>query len=423
MAIRASYTIVRAIELVKREAHALTSEGRGKILAVLVLSTFLGVGVQMIYPILLPDLRAAYGLDHTLAGLLLSVLWASFALCQLPGGYLADRFGERATLTSSTCAAAITIIVVVTSRSIVLLYIATALVGATIAGNVMGRYEALAEHYAEELGAANGTILAAADGGQAVLPPIASMLAAAGAWQLGFGFTVPLFLLVAVLLWLWLPSDGPTESVAVSASPATTATRATGHQRTVATAKAVLGTMRNPRIRYGTVVLYLYMNIWILFTGFYPTYLIEVKGLSSTAASTLFGLFFATGVAVKPIAGRLYDAIGATRVFPALVGIPGLTLAALPLIDGFAPLLVATVAIAPVLGSGVVVMAHLLEAFPESVRSTAFGSARTFTILAGGGSPVVFGLFVDRGLFSEGMALIGVIALAIIPLSVLIART
>lgn len=390
-------------------------------------STFLFIGVQMIYPVLLPDLRTAYDLDLTTAGLLITLLWTMNAVFQLPGGFLTDRFGERTIMAASAVVAAGTILLVVSAGSAVVLYVATGLLGVTVAINTMARFGALTKYYPDQLGAANGATLAAADAGQAVLPPFASILAAAVAWQLGLGFAVPLFLLVAVWLWVALPPEqskqaasektGPVSSDGASSEPTPEEKDWRG------TLRAVFATIAKPPVRYGTAVLVIYFTLWILFTGFYPTYLIEEKELTTTVASSLFGLFFAVGIVVKPIAGNAYDRIGLKRTVPVLVGVPGVAIALLPLLEGPAWFVLATIVIAPVLGSGTVVMSYLLEQFPDDIRGTGFGTVRTLTLLVGGLSPLVFGAAADRGFFDEGMVFLGALALAIIPLTVLIPRS
>lgn len=69
-------------------------DDRGKILIIVARGWFLSLGVRMMYPVLLPYIRVTYGLSLTAAGLLLSVLWFSYAIGQLPGSVLADRVGE-----------------------------------------------------------------------------------------------------------------------------------------------------------------------------------------------------------------------------------------------------------------------------------------------------------------------------------------
>ena len=54
--------------------------------------------------------------------------------------------------------------------------------------------------------------MAAGDLGNSVMPPLAGSIAVVAAWQLGFGFAIPLFLVAAVGLWVTLPERSSTGS-------------------------------------------------------------------------------------------------------------------------------------------------------------------------------------------------------------------
>jgi len=79
------------------------TDGRGDILVAVAAGWFLSIGVRLAYPVLLPYLRESYGLDLTTAGLLLTALWLCYALGQLPGGLLADRFGGETSSSRVPC--------------------------------------------------------------------------------------------------------------------------------------------------------------------------------------------------------------------------------------------------------------------------------------------------------------------------------
>ena len=73
--------------------RALWSEGRGIVLLAVSVGWLVSIGVRLVYPALLPSIRAALEFDLTSAGLVVTVLWACYALMQFPGGLLADRIG------------------------------------------------------------------------------------------------------------------------------------------------------------------------------------------------------------------------------------------------------------------------------------------------------------------------------------------
>lgn len=388
---------------------ALRSEGRGPILAAIAVGWFLSIGLRLVYPALLPELRRAYDLDLTTAGLLLSVLWVAYALGQLPGGILGDRIGEGRILWISTAISAGTLALVATAGSPAVLFGATALFGLGTSLYGVARYTAISGIYPENDGAAVGVTLAAGEVGNAVLPPIAGLLAGAFAWQLGFGFAVPLFVIVSISLWIVLPARTSAPTSAVDSLSAETV-------------RYVLSGVSRPTIVLVTTIQVLGFAVWQAYTGFYPTYLIEVKGLSSTIAYLLFGGFFALGIVVQPISGAAYDRFGIRRSAPVVLGTAALGLVALPIAAGLPALVLVTVASSALLGLTVMTMPYITSALPTDMQGTGLGFLRTVYMLLGAASPAIAGAIADRGFFDEVfLALAGLLVAAIV-LSTLLPR-
>lgn len=402
-------TLRRPFVAARRGLQSLWSEGRGTILVAVAAGWFLSIGVRMIYPVLLPYLQTAYGLDLTTAGLLLTVLFVAYGLGQFPGGVLADRFGEKSILILSSAISVGTLVLIVTARSTVILFLVTAMFGFGVALYAVSRYTLLADLYPEQLGAANGVASAAADAGQSVLPPIAGFLAVAFAWQFGFGFAIPLFALVTVALFLVVPStkSGTADRPDQGESPASS-TQSKG-SRLDATSEVFQG-LRRPPVVYGTGLLILGVSIWQGFTGFYPTYLILEKGLSETVAGVLFGLFFALGVLVQPVSGAAYDRFGIKRSLLFVMGVSGVALVLLPGIEAFVPLVVVTILLSSMLGFATVTQSHLILSLPEEIQGTGFGILRTISFTVGAVSPVLVGAAGDRGYFDEAFLALAVLA-------------
>lgn len=385
---------VGRIYTVGSEVRDILRGRRGTVLITIACGWFLTMGVRMIYPVMLPYLQEAYGLDLTTAGLLLTVLFLAYAIGQLPGGVLADRIGERIILSLSMLMAAVTLALVVTAGSSVVLFAATALFGFGAALYAVGRYTILPRLYPDRIGAANGLTAASQDAGQSVLPPLAGVLAGALFWQLGFGFAVPLFLAMAVALWFVIPTW--------TADPA--------DEFSLSGFRHLKSELQQPTIVYPTTALTLGLFIWQAFTGFYPTYLIQEKGLSTTLASGLFGLFFALGILIKPLSGGAYDRIGVRRSLVIVASGPIVAFLALPLFDEFWLLVGVTALVSTLLGFATVTEPYLLEQLPSDIRGTGFGTLRTIVFMIGAFGPVVFGTAADRGFFDQAFMALAVLA-------------
>ncbi|SFT03036.1 MFS transporter [Halostagnicola kamekurae] len=383
-------------------AKVLWSDGRGLVLVTIAAGWFLSLGVRMVYPALLPHMRSTYGMSLSTAGLLLTTLWFAYAIGQLPGGLLADWIGEGRILMISTLVSAGMIGLIVTARSIEVLFGATILFGLTTALYGVARFSSISHLYPEHDGTAIGVTLGAGDMGSALLPPAAGFIATVSVWQYGLGLAMPIFAITAVSLWVFVPTKTSEKTAAVNSL-------------SVDTARYVLSRIAKPTILVMGVVQVLLYSVWQALTGFYPTYLIEIKGIPSTSATVLFGLFFALGIIVKPISGSLYDRFGPKKPLWTIIPVLILSLVALPLIDRFWVLVLLTIPLSCVLGYGTITLTYMTESFPLDMRNTGLGFLRTAYMGIGAMSPVLFGYLADRGYFDEGFFLLaGLAAIALL---------
>lgn len=386
---------------VRRETNALRAEGKGRMLAAIAIGWGLLNGTRMIYPVLLPSISVEFDLTLTTAGFLVTVIWLAYAVGQVPGGVLADRHGERRVLIAGLGIVTIGLVLVVLAPTAVVLFGATALVGAGLSLYPVARITVLSELYPDRIGRVLGLTMATGDVGQTLLPPIAGVLAAAVAWQAGLGFVIPLLLAIAAVIGLILPAQASSEGAA--------------DKHSVSNAGHVLKELRDPTLVVMTVILFLYIGVLQTFSAFYPTYLIDVKGLPPTVASGLFGLFFAVGVVAKPLSGLAYDRVGIRRSLPLVLGGSVVGFAILPAINGFWPLVAVTALISTMLGSGAITQSYLSDTIPEEMEGTGLGAIRSVASMMGAAGPVLFGALADRGYFDEGYlvlaALVGVVTL------------
>ena len=397
--------ILYQIRALTSGARTLWSGGRGKILLAVGAGWFLSIGVRLVYPVMLPYLQTAYGLNLTTAGFLLSVLWISYAIGQLPGGLLADRLGEGTILLISLLTSIGTLILIVLARSAPILFVATALFGLGTALYGVARYTALSEIYPENAGAAIGITQAAGEVGNSVLPLLAGLIATAFAWQYGFGFAIPLFGLVALGLWAVVPSQVSEATSAVDTI-------------SLETARYIFSELRRPEIIVVTIIEVLAFSVWQSFTGFYPTYLIEIKGFSPSVSSGLFSLFFVVGIIVQPLAGGAYDRFGIWRSLPVVMSVITIALVILPLLEGFWPLVVGTVLLGSILGYGTIILPYMTDALSVDMKGTGLGTLRTIYMTGGAASPLFFGALADRGFFDEAFIVLAILAATTVLISI-----
>jgi len=80
---------------VRQTVRGLRGGGTGWTLLSVALGWLFVNGFRVVLPALLPQVKADFAIGNASAGFALTVLWATYALVQFPGGVVADRTGER----------------------------------------------------------------------------------------------------------------------------------------------------------------------------------------------------------------------------------------------------------------------------------------------------------------------------------------
>lgn len=362
---------------------------------------FLSIGIRLVFPALLPRISATFDVSLTGAGAIVTALWAAYALGQFPGGILGDRVGEGRILVFSTLVTAVVVVGLSAASGLEVFFVATILFGLATALYGPTRFTVLSDIYADRDGAAIGLTMAAGSVGNAVLPVVAATIAAYTTWRFGFAFAAPLFLVTAVGLWRIVPgrTSGPTSTV---------------DELSLSSIRRVVGEVSSRPALLITGVLLFENFVWQAFTGFYPTYLIEVKGFSSQVAAVVYGLFFASGVVVQSLGGATSDRIGMKPTLVGAAAVVAVALSALPVLENLPGLIACTVLVSAAMAMSPAALTYLVNALPEEMQGSGLGLLRmTYMLLASVG-PVVIGALADRGFFDGAFFLLaGVIGLAL----------
>lgn len=377
--------------------RGLWSEGRGTILLAVSIGWLVSIGVRLVYPALLPSIRADLEFDLTSAGLVVTVLWAGYALMQFPGGLLADRIGERAVLVSSTALTGTGIGIVVLSSGPLSFFAGTITTGFGSGLYATTRATVLSDIYPERSGTALGFIQAFGNVGTTVLPPIAGFLTVLVGWRLGIGYLLPIAFGVAIVLWFVVPARTSGDDSVVERLS----------WETVRELKRGLG---ERRILLVTVCMFLVSVVYQSFTGFYPTYLVLEKGFSEELAALLYGGFFAVGILLQLVSGSSGDLIGMRWTLIVSLGVATTGLLLLPFVDRLLAIVVLSGLLSAQLAYWPVVNAYTIEVMPNEMQGTGFGIVRTAYLLSASGGSVVVGRFGDAGMLDTAFLLLAVTA-------------
>lgn len=394
-----------ALQRVRPAIAEFIREGRGWILLTIAIGWFLSFGIRLVFPAMLPYLRAEFDLDLSMAGFLITLLWVAYGVGQLPGGMIGDRIGARTTLTLSTAVSAVTIIMVSLSVNVWMLFMGTIFFGLSTAPYGPVRLVVLSNTFQDNVGTAIGMVFAAGNLGTTVLPILGTFLATYITWHLGFMFVVPFFLVSALGLWLHIPA-------------LTNNQEKSGVVKSFAFLRRVIhATTRRPILLAAGVSLFggfIYQG----FTGLYPTYLVDIKGLSPNMAAMLLGIFFITGMIYQALSGVAVDRFGLSATLLVLFVVTSVGLFTLPFVNGLFSLVLVTIILSCLLGYQPVVQAYLAGSLPTDVKGSGLGLLRTVAFMIGAMGPVTIGVFAERGFFDEAFLLLGVLAIVGLALSV-----
>lgn len=372
----------------KELSRDLWSDGRGWILLCISAGWFIAHGVRTAFPALVPFLQADFEIGLSVIGVLLTALWVSYALGQLPGGVLGDKIGEGNILVVSLALSALAVFIVSVSTSFGMLFVGTITFGLATALYAPARFTIFTDIYDRRDGSAIGISLAAGSLGDMTVPVVAAMIATAFIWRWSFGWTLPVFVILSIATWIIVPSRTSDSTSAIDGIS----------RRTIFVIK--------DGIFYGSIPTMLVINIFLSFVSyglysFYPTYLVHVKGFSSSVAATLYALFYAVAFAVQPLTGILKDALGTRMALMTILAVLSFGLWILPFANSLVFIVFVTVTLSTVRGFPVITQTFYANELPDYMRGTGLGVIRTGTILLGAISPMWIGVLGEFGLFVE----------------------
>jgi predicted MFS family arabinose efflux permease len=160
----------------------------------------------MVNAVLAPTLAAEFGLSAGGLGLLSSVYFLSFAVCQLPLGLAMDRFGPRKVNAALLLVAAAGGAWFVLADSAASAIAARALIGVGVSGALMASLTAFVLWYpADRLSTLNAVAFSVGMVGAMTVTVPLEMLLRAWPWRDAFMLIVAATVAASLTLWLWVP--------------------------------------------------------------------------------------------------------------------------------------------------------------------------------------------------------------------------
>ncbi|MBV9655935.1 MAG: MFS transporter [Acetobacteraceae bacterium] len=347
-----------------------------------------------------PAIKAELGLSNTELGLVFSAFAYPYALLQIYGGWVSDRFGPRVTLFACGLVWVVATILTGLAGGVVSLFAARVLLGVGEGATFPGATRAMQSWItADRRGFAQGITHACARLGNAVTPPMVAWLTVLLTWRGSFiVLGAASFLWIAV--WVWYYRDNPADHPGITQAeladlPPYVAKRAGAKipwKRLTVRMLPVTVTY----FCYGWT-LWLYLN-WLP-SFFLHNYRMDIKSSAIFAS----GVFFA-GVAGDTLGGvltdRIYHRTGDLKKARRNVIVAGFVLSLICLLP---VLFIHDLTIVAVALSAAFFFAELvigpIWAIPMDIAprysGTAAGLMNTGSAIAAILSPTVFGVVID----------------------------
>ncbi len=255
--------------------------------------------VAMLTP-LMPFIRDDFSLNYTQAGVLISAFTLSYGVSQLPGGWLADRLGQRMLIVFGISGTAFVGLLVGLSTSYLMLVILLVLMGVTGGGYHPAASPLVsASVEAKSRGRALGLHQIGGSASFFLAPMISVSIASVLGWRGSFiALSLPIAIL-GILLYILLKRFGYAEKqVEVESENPEPEKNTKGVRRLVAF------------ITLGIAIQVLVFSA----ISFIPLFIVDGFGRSEEVAAALLALIYSGGIWAGPLGGYLSDRLGKVPV-------------------------------------------------------------------------------------------------------------
>ncbi len=276
-----------------------------------------------------PLIRDEFQLDPITLGFVFSAFTIAYALFQIPGGWLADRFGPRRVLAAIISYWSLFTIATAAAWSAASLIVIRFLFGTGEAGAFPGATRAFSRWLpSTERGFAQGITHSGARLAGALTPPLVVWMTVSWGWRTAFvvlGLTGFVWGAVWYAFYRDRPEDHPGMSDAELAI-----IRETGVDRTDAGVVASGGhaghgtsapgvkvpwraLLRSPNMWTICLMYFCYVYTFWIFLSWMPTYLVESRGFSLLAGGVFAGLPLLVGAVTNTAGGWISDRLVSSR--------------------------------------------------------------------------------------------------------------
>ncbi|KAA9157912.1 MFS transporter [Amycolatopsis acidicola] len=401
-------------------ATAAATKVRYRILGLILVVTAINYLDRTILSVAMPSIKEEFGLTGTEQGALLSAFSWAYVVCQIPGGWLLDRYGAKITYGWSILLWSLSTCAIAAARGFAGFLGLRVALGVAEAPSFAGNNKLVTAWFpSKERARATAVYNAGNFVGLALFLPLLAWLVASYGWHSIFLLTGIAGVLVS-MLWFRFAKSTPAEHPKVNdAERALTVEDAAPREKRKAT-KADLKYLLTKRRMWGMYLAQFCTNgvMWFFLTWF-PSYLVEDKGMAFVKAGFLASLPYLAALVGVLFSGALSDRLlqrGVSRTVarkvPMMIGFAG---SALIILGNYTnkPAAVIVVMSVAFFAQGMSAIGWTLasEIAPLRMMGLSGGVFGFFTNLGGAIVPIVIGVILDlTGSFNGALVFVAVLA-------------
>jgi len=355
---------------------------------------------RMVMASAIPFIAKEFQLSALQMGAVMSAFFVGYAIMQLPGGLLADRFGPRRMIVIAIFCWSILTACTGLATSLVTLLSIRALFGICEGAFPAAASKTIVSWFPDrEVGRANGVMLMAVQLGALLAPSLVAILVIARGWRAAFYVLLLPGAVLAFIVWRFLDDSVATGQRISTQELSPDSSAAMDPKLQIAPGARISGLLRNPAVRWCfATAFFSNMASWGLM-NWLPTYLLEARGFSVAQMGTFMPLLFVGGALGYFLGGQIADRyFRESRRVPVLCGLvlaAGFTFLAASADSGYATIGYLTVAFLCLSAADSGIFTLPLVIVSRSTAGSAFGFVNTAAQGAGFLSPLVTGGILD----------------------------
>ncbi|HMM21759.1 MAG TPA: MFS transporter [Selenomonadales bacterium] len=294
-------------------------KARHIVLAILFVIWLISYVDRMVMATAIPYIAKEFNLTPVSMGVVMSAFFVGYALCQLPGGFLADHFGARKVMAGAILWwSAFTAMTGMAGSLATMIWIRVAF-GVGEGVFPAASFKSLANWFpVKERGTATGLMMASNPLGAALAPLVVAFILSAWSWRTAFFSLLIPGLLMVIAIWYLLP-DRPADKKGITPEELAEIQGDPASQATDSAPKLSFWEVVKVPAVYKSFFMLLFFNTsaWG-FVSWLPTYLVNVRHFEILKMGITASLPFLVGTVGFALGGWLNDRFRHNKRLPVI---------------------------------------------------------------------------------------------------------